>query len=117
MYYSLFGSKVPNCLAKNEQPLTSGLPKIPKIPKISDTKRADSPFDNNSEVATKQPIVEASTNAQEPVINRESDSVSKPPEIKEEPIESIQVIFIYMANTRIRDTEIQLLTTKTNFSL
>lgn len=78
-------------MAKNEQPLTSGLPKIPKIPKISDQKRSASPFDT-TETKPKPPIVEPPLNGQEPVVNRESDSVSKPPEVKEEPIETIQVV-------------------------
>lgn len=86
LYYSLFGSKIPNCLAKNELPLTSGLPKIPKIPKISDTKRSASPFDNG--------IVAVKTVTEEPVEieAKEAESMSKPIEINEEPADSIKVI-------------------------
>lgn len=100
LYYSLFGSKVPNCLAKNEQPLTSGLPRIPKIPKISENKRSASPFETNG-TSSKQPIVEAPVDRQEPpIVNRESDSVSRPVEIKEEPTETIKVI-----NTRTKKND------------
>lgn len=76
-------------MAKNEQPLISGLPRIPKIPKISENKRSASPFDN--ETAPKQPTIEAPVDAKEPIVNRESDSVSRPVEVKEEPTETIKV--------------------------
>lgn len=89
LYYSLFGSKTPNCLAKNEQPLTSGLPKIPKIPKLSD-KRSVSPFDGD-EIKPKPATVETPVNGQESLANRDSDAVSKIPQVKEEPTEIIPV--------------------------
>lgn len=96
LYYSLFGSKVPNCLAKNETPLTSGLPKIPKISKTIENKRSASPFDN---------VVPAKPNIDEPVdqpetFKRERERepeptqptfTNKPFEVKEEPAESIKV--------------------------
>lgn len=87
LYYSLFGSKTPNCLAKNELPLTSGLPKIPKIPKISDTKRSASPIDNG--------IVATKTVVNEPIEieEKEAESISKPIEVNEEPTDSVKVIF------------------------
>lgn len=90
LYYSLFGSKIPNCLAKNELPLTLGLPKIPKvskIQKISDIKRSASPFDNG--------IVAANTVTDEPVeiVEKDAESMSKPIEVNEEPTDSVKVIF------------------------
>lgn len=90
LYHSLFGSKVPHCLAKNELPLTSGLPKIPKIPKLSDNKRSASPFDI---VAPPKPVV-----VDEPVdgpelFKREPDTNNRLFEVKEEPVESIKVSY------------------------
>lgn len=84
LYYSLFGSKVPNCLAKNEVPLSSGLPKIPKIPKLSDNKPSANPFDS---IVPKKPPPEEPVEIQE-TFKRESESSNKPIEVKEEPTES-----------------------------
>lgn len=92
LYYSLFGSKVPNCLAKNEQPLTLGLPKIPKIPKLTERKRSASPFDNGS-TSRQPPVDPAPVDGLE--VKREPDAVSKPVEVKEEPIETVTVKYSY----------------------
>lgn len=92
LYYSLFGSKVPNILAKNEQPLSMGLPKIPKIPKISDKKRSASPFDNG---ISPKPSTATAAVADEPVdieIKREPETVNKPVEVNDEPIDIVKVI-------------------------
>lgn len=81
----MFGSKTPNCLAKNEIPMSLGLPKIPKIPKVTDIKRSTSPFENNT--INTQPV------ADEPieVEDREPEPVSRPVKEKEEPTETVVV--------------------------
>lgn len=82
LYYALFGSKVPNILAKNEIPMSLGLPKIPRIPKLSDKKRSASPFDNG--LPTKP------SKSDEPIeidIKREVEIISKPSEANEEPLD------------------------------
>lgn len=84
LYNSLFGTKVPYCLAKNEKTLISGLPRIPKIPKFSDTKRSASPFDH---ILIAKPVVEQPIE----IIEREPESVNKPVEVKEEPTDTIKV--------------------------
>lgn len=86
LYYSLFGTKVPNCMAKNEQPLSLGLPKIPKISKLPDGKRSASPFDNGVTVKpADEPLDEPETDKREP------ESNNRPIEVKEEPVETIKV--------------------------
>lgn len=81
----MFGSKTPNCLAKNEIPLSLGLPKIPKISKTTDIKRSASPFENNT---INQPAV-----VNEPVVveDRETEPTNRPVEEKEEPTDAIVV--------------------------
>lgn len=87
LYHSLFGSKIPNCLAKNEMPLISGLPKIPKISKITDNKRSGSPFDNglppkpNNDELNDTPVT----------IKREPDTNNKSFEVNEDPVAPIKV--------------------------
>lgn len=81
----MFGSKTPNCLAKNEIPLSLGLPKIPKIPKISDIKRSTSPFENTT--IKQQPIVDEPVEVE----NRETAPITRPVEENEEPSDTIVV--------------------------
>lgn len=72
-----------------------GLPKIPKIPKLSDKKRSASPFDN---IIPPKPstAAAAAAAADEPVdieIKREPETVNKPVEVIDEPIDIIKVIY------------------------
>lgn len=89
LYYSLFGSKTPNCLAKNEIPMSMGLPKIPKIQKITEVKRSASPFENS--IINQQPVVD-----EPPEVNdREPEPINRPVEEKEEPSDLVVVKVIY----------------------
>lgn len=85
----MFGSKTPNCLAKNEMPLTSGLPRIPKIPKLTDHKRSASPFD--SIVPSKPIVVDEPVDVPTETFKREPETNNRSFEVKEEPVESIKV--------------------------
>lgn len=94
LYYSMFGSKTPNCLAKNEIPLSLGLPKIPKIPKMTDTKRSASPFENakiNQPAVVNEPVV---------VEDRVTEPVNTPVEEKEEPADSIVVKVLFIGRRK-----------------
>lgn len=87
LYYALFGSKVPNCLVKAEQTMTMGLPKIPKL---SDAKRAQSPFDNHIEaVDDKRGLVERENAG----IKRQFESINNHSDNKDEPNDNDKVMF------------------------
>lgn len=90
LYYSMFGSKTPNCLAKNEIPLSLGLPKIPKISKTTEIKRSASPFEN---ATINQPAV---VNEPVEVEDRETEPVNRPVEEKEEPADAIVVKVLFI---------------------
>lgn len=81
LYYALYGSKVPYCLARPVSTMSMGLPKIPKL---SDTKRPSSPFDNHTNgVAEKLGSVE-----KDDTLKRQFESINDHTEIKDEPFEA-----------------------------
>lgn len=81
LYYALYGSKVPHCLARPVSTISMGLPKIPKL---SDAKRPCSPFDNHTNgVVEKHGSVE-----REDTFKRQFESINDHTEIKDEPFEA-----------------------------
>lgn len=81
LYYALFGSKVPHCLARPVSTMSMGLPKIPKL---SDAKRPSSPLDNHT-----NGIVEKLESMERDItFKRQFESINDHTEIKDEPFEA-----------------------------
>lgn len=78
LYYALYGSKVPHCIARPVSTMSMGLPKIPKL---SDAKPPSSPHTNGA--AEKLGSMERDDN-----LKRQFESINDHTEIKDEPFEA-----------------------------
>lgn len=81
LYYALYGSKVPHCLARPVSTMSMGLPKIPKL---SDAKRPNSPSDKPTNAVVEK------LGSMEPheTFKRQFESINDHAEIKDEPFEA-----------------------------
>lgn len=97
LYFSLFGTKEPLCLSKNELPLSSSLPRVPKIPKLTEVKRSASPLDNPPPPRPPPVTLVEEPAEYEDNFNPEPEIIKNPVEIKEEPVETARV-FLFICN-------------------